>query len=173
MDMATSPFRGEDTEPQNGRVAQPCTDFVAARPSTHSSQSRNDLAVLTDPRLTTHHHADYSVVTLRGEFDVASRDTLNSELREATSRCPADTLVIDLAAVDFMDCTVLGVLVEAHRQATRAGLRLVMVSPPSGVQRLLDITRIDRTVPTKPHLRAALSASATAPRQGGSDRRLA
>ena len=113
------------------------------------------------------------MVTLRGEFDVASRDTLSGELREATSRCPGDTLVIDLAAVEFMDCTVLGVLVDAHRHATRAGLRLVMVSPPSAVQRLLDITRIDRTVPTKPHLGRHWARRQPRRRQDGSDRRLA
>ena len=173
MNMAPSPFRGGDAESRNGRVPQPRTDFVAARASAHSSSSGNDLTVLTDPRLTTHHHADYSVVALRGEFDVASSDTLSGELQEATSSCPGGTLVIDLTAVEFMDCAILGVLVQAHRHATGLGLRLVLVSPPRGVRRLLDITHIDRTVPTRPHLRAALSAPATTPHQDGSDRRLA
>ncbi len=169
MDMATSPLRGGDSESQSGRVAQPRTDFVGARASTHSSTSGNDLAVLTDPRLTTHHHADHSVVTLRGEFDMASRDLLSGELREATSSCPGGTLVIDLAAVEFMDCTALGVLVHAHRDAARQGVRLVLVSPTGAVQKLLDLTHIDRTLPTRPHLQAALGV----PQQDSSDRRLA
>jgi anti-sigma B factor antagonist len=173
MDMGTSPLRSGDGDRQHGRVRQPCTDFAAPRASTLSWYSGNDLAVLTDPRLTTHHHADYSVVALRGEFDVASRDALSGELHAAASSCPGGTLVIDLAAVEFMDCTVLGVLVEGHRKASLLGLRLVMVSPPIAVQRLLDITHIDRIVPTQPHLRAALSAPAATPHQDSSERRLA
>jgi anti-sigma B factor antagonist len=127
--------------------------------------------MLSSPRLATHHHADHSVVALRGEFDVASRDALSEELHEATSSCLGSTLVIDLGSVEFIDCTVLGVLVQAHRDATRRGLRLVLISPQSGVQRLLDITHIDRTVPTKPHLEAALGTPA--PHRDSSDRRLA
>jgi anti-sigma B factor antagonist len=129
--------------------------------------------MFTLPRLSTQHHADYSLVAMRGEFDVASRAALSAELHDAVSSCPGGTLVIDLGSVEFMDCTVLGVLVHAHRDATRLGLRLVLVSPPSGVQRLLDITHIDRTVPTKPHLQAALSTPASAPHRDSSERRLA
>ncbi len=162
MDMATSALRGGDGESQNGRVPQPRTDFVATRASTHWT-SGNDLALLTDPRLTTRHHADYSVVTLRGEFDVASRDRLSEELHKATNSCSGGTLAIDLSGVEFMDCTVLGALVQAHRHATMSGLHLVLVSPPSAVRRLLDITHIDRTVPTRPHLPAALTAPLGAP----------
>ncbi len=130
--------------------------------------------MLTDARLTTRHHPDYSMVTLRGEFDVASRDRLSEQLREAMHASPAGTVLVDLAGVEFMDCTVLGVLVHAHRQATRQGLRLVLVRPASAVQRLLDLTRIDRTVPTQPHLQAALNGPAiTLHTPGSADRRFA
>lgn len=170
MDMATFPALGGDGD-SHGRAPKRRTHFVATRALTHSPASGNDPAVLTDPRLTTHHHADYSMVTLHGEFDVASRDRLREQLREAMHTSPAGTLLVDLAGVEFMDCTVLGVLVRAHRHATRQGLRLVLVRPASAVQRLLHITRIDRTVPTRAHLKAALSAPTTMLRTPGSSGR--
>jgi anti-anti-sigma factor len=130
--------------------------------------------MLTEPRLTTHHQADYSTVTLRGEFDVASRDRLSEQLHEAMHTSPGGTVLVDLAGVEFMDCTVLGVLVDVHRHASRRGLRLVLVRPTGAIQRLLEITRIDRTVPTRPHVQAALNAPAiTLHSPSSSDRRFA
>jgi anti-sigma B factor antagonist len=173
MDMATFPTLGGDGE-SPGRAPQRRTHFVDTRASAHTSTSGNDAAMLTDPRLTTRHHADYSMVTLRGEFDVASRDRLSEHLSEAMHASPAGTVLVDLAGVEFMDCTVLGVLVHAHRLATRQGLRMVLVRPTGAVRRLLEITRIDRAVPTRPHLQAALNAPViTLHTSSSTDRRFA
>jgi anti-anti-sigma factor len=173
MDMATFPTLGGDGE-SHGRAPQRRTHFVATRAFTHTSASGNDPAVLTDPRLTTRHHADHSMVTLRGEFDVASRDRLTEQLREAMHASPAGTVLVDLAGVEFMDCTALGVLVPAHRRATRHGLRMVLVRPAGAVRRLLAITRIDRTIPTRANLQAALNAPViTLHTPGSPDRRFA
>lgn len=173
MDLTAFPMHGGDGE-MPGRAPQGRTPFVATRAFTPSPTSANDPAMLNDPRMIPHHHADYSVLVLRGEFDVASRDRLCEQLHSAMHSSPAGTLLVDLSGVEFMDCTVLGVLVQAHRNATRQGLRLVLVRPAGAIQRLLEITRVNRTVPTRPHLQAALSAPAiTLHSPGSPDRRLA
>jgi anti-anti-sigma factor len=110
----------------------------------------------TDPRLRTQHNDDHSLVMLGGEFDVASRDLLRLELHQALDACRGDRLLIDLSTVEFMDCTVLGVLVRAHQQAGRLGVQLVLVDPPRQVRRLLEISQIDRLIPSRPGLQAAL-----------------
>jgi anti-anti-sigma factor len=112
----------------------------------------------TAPRFTTEHHPEYSLVALRGEFDVASRAAVREVFHGALTSCPGDTLLVDLSGVEFLDCTVLGVLVRAHQEATRLGMRLVLLGPTGPVQRLLGLAQIDRTITTRPHLYAALSA---------------
>jgi len=109
----------------------------------------------TDSLMSTQHQADHSLVTLGGEFDVASRDRLRDALRQAVDGCPGDRVVVDLTAVEFMDCTVLGVLVHAHNHAAALGRQLVLVNPAGPVQRLLSISQIDRMIPSQPDLRAA------------------
>jgi anti-anti-sigma factor len=109
------------------------------------------------------------LVTLRGEFDVASREALRQELRSALESCSGDTVLIDLSGVEFLDCTAVGILVRAHNEATGMGRRLVLLGASGGVQKLLDITHIDRTIATRPHLQAALSRPAMVPRLGIAD----
>ena len=53
-------------------------------------------------------------------------------------------LVLDLAALEAVDATGLGVLVGAHRRAQRAGRTLVLADAPRAVGRLLFLTRSTR-----------------------------
>jgi anti-anti-sigma factor len=123
----------------------------------------------TEPRLRTQHHAEYSLVSLRGEFDVASRAAVRDVLHGALISTPGDAVLVDLTRVAFLDCTIVGVLVRAHQEATRLGMRLVLFGPTGPVQRLLALSQIDRTITTRPHLYAALSMSMTAPDLGNAD----
>ena len=57
-----------------------------------------------------------------------------------------DDLVVDLAGVELVDATGLGVLVGAHRRADRAGRRLVLRGIPERIDRLLVATRLHRVL---------------------------
>ena len=85
------------------------------------------------------------LVQLAGRLDVHAAADVRLALADAVDTGTGD-LVIDLAALEGMDATGLGVLVSAHRKAGRAGRTLVLrdVSPP--VSRLLYITRLDRVL---------------------------
>ena len=115
-----------------------------------------------DPRLDTQHHGDHTIVTLRGEFDLASRPALREELRRALETCAGHLLVLDLTAVGFLDCAALGVLVGVHNDANRQGVSLALVGAPRPIKRLLGITQIDLLIKTHPNLEAALSVPAPA-----------
>lgn len=85
------------------------------------------------------------VVHLTGRLDV--HVAADARLALATAvEIGSGELVVDLAALDALDATGLGVLVGAHRRAGRAGRTLVLrdVSPPVG--RLLFLTRLDRVL---------------------------
>jgi anti-sigma B factor antagonist len=81
-----------------------------------------------------------AVVSLTGEHDLSSSGRVREAL-EAAGRSPVT--VLDLSAVEFVDSSILGVVVSAHRDAEQAGRRLVLVigaEPTTSVRRILDLT---------------------------------
>jgi anti-anti-sigma factor len=85
------------------------------------------------------------VVQLAGRLDVHGAADVRLALADAVELGTGD-LVIDLALLEAVDATGLGVLVGAHRRAGRAGRTLVLrdVTPP--VHRVLFLTRLDRVL---------------------------
>jgi anti-anti-sigma factor len=87
---------------------------------------------------------DAAVVTLRGEHEAYTADKLarhvNGLLSEGVS------VVVDLRETTFIDSTVAGALLTAHRRARAAGLRFaLLLGPDTGwpVRRLLEVTGLE------------------------------
>jgi anti-sigma B factor antagonist len=82
-----------------------------------------------------------AVLTLCGEHDMAT----SSEIAAALSSVTGDVLV-DLSKCEFIDSTVIGVLLKKAQELKRAGSRIDLVVPPTQthVARTLEITGIDR-----------------------------
>jgi len=59
-----------------------------------------------------------------GEVDIASRAVLAAAIAEALANERADTVVIDLAEVTFMDCGGMSALIGGRRLAAQAGRAL-------------------------------------------------
>lgn len=85
------------------------------------------------------------VLVLRGRLDVAAAADVRLALAAAVEAGDGD-LILDLAALDGLDPTGLGVLVGAHRRAGRSGRTLVLQDVPPGIGRLLRRTRLDRVL---------------------------
>jgi anti-sigma B factor antagonist len=85
------------------------------------------------------------LVHLAGRLDVHAAADARLGLADAVQTGSGD-LVIDLAALEAVDATGLGVLVGAHRRADRAGRTLVLRDVPPPVWRLLFLTRLDRVL---------------------------
>jgi anti-anti-sigma factor len=85
------------------------------------------------------------VVHLTGRLDVHAAADARIALADAVDSGSGD-LVIDLASLEAVDVTGLGVLVGAHRCAGRAGRTLVLRDVPPTVGRLLFLTRLDRVL---------------------------
>jgi len=84
-----------------------------------------------------------SAITVRGELDLACADALRTTIREVR-RAGTRYLRIDLSGVTFLDATILGVLVEAHRDFLDRRGTLVLAGVAGRVARLLSLTRLDR-----------------------------
>jgi anti-anti-sigma factor len=88
---------------------------------------------------------DGTLVALTGRLDVHAAADVRNALADAVDRGEGE-LVIDLAEVEALDATGLGVLVGAHRRAQRAGRTLVLEDIPDAVWRMLFVTRLDRVL---------------------------
>ena len=82
-----------------------------------------------------------AVIAVSGELDLASSPSLDGELERALDS-GAETLVLDLRQLEFMDSTGLSVIVKAHQRLTASGRQLSLVRGPQQVQRLLDLTGV-------------------------------
>ena len=79
-----------------------------------------------------------TVVALSGELDMAATPFVRSRVDEAAG---TRALVLDLAAVTFVDSSMLKELLRAHSQLSHRGGLLVLAAVQSAVQRLLELTR--------------------------------
>jgi anti-sigma B factor antagonist len=79
----------------------------------------------------------------RGEIDIATLDTLSSELRTA-SATDHETVVVDLREVTYIDSAGLGVLVSAHKLMKSEDRSLVLRVAHPEMLKLLSITGLDQ-----------------------------
>jgi anti-anti-sigma factor len=88
---------------------------------------------------------DATVLRVVGELDLATAP----ELREAIDRVrqSSELLVLDLAAVEFIDVSGLRVLVTACREAQREGRRLVLTNVSDPVRRIVALARLTEPLP--------------------------
>jgi anti-anti-sigma factor len=54
--------------------------------------------------------------------------------------------VVDLTDCPFVDAATVGVFLDVHRQAWRAGGRLVLRSPSARLRRILHLARVDHVL---------------------------
>jgi len=88
--------------------------------------------------LSTLEDGGHLLVTLRGELDAVEAAGAEAALAAATAGNPR--VVVDLAALEFLDCCGLGVLIRARVQAQQAGGDLLLAAAGPQVRRILALT---------------------------------
>jgi anti-sigma B factor antagonist len=112
---------------------------------------------LLDPHLVAHH----TVVEVTGEIDVASAPILRDRLLALLNR-GAESLVVDLRGVTFVDSTGVGSLLRVfHRQSLLGGSVHFVADQPS-VLRVLDLMQLTRRLHVTPSV-AAVDVCCPAP----------
>lgn len=103
----------------------------------------------------------WQVLSVSGELDLATAPRLRDQVAYVAAT-PAGNVVLDLTEVTFMDCTALGVLVQAR---VTLGDRLWLRGLPRPVLRLLALTGLEATFALLPAVPPA--AAAPDPHTGG------
>lgn len=93
--------------------------------------------------LETTDHGDLTVVSVKGEVDLYSAPGLKERVADLVSS-GRTRLAIDLAGVEFMDSTGLGVLIGGLKRCKEAGGSLALVGPREPVVKVLAITGLDK-----------------------------
>jgi anti-sigma B factor antagonist len=94
-----------------------------------------------------------AVIVLGGELDLYNADDIRSALAGVIGDAPR-CVVVDMADVEFIDSTALGVLIEARSHLGENRLRLA--APQLGTKRTLEVTGLDRQLPVYDSVEAAL-----------------
>jgi anti-anti-sigma factor len=87
------------------------------------------------------------VVTLRGEWDIATKDRLHQAL--GALRTDRD-VVIDLREAAFFDSSALSELIAFQRRLADQGHRLETVVGDSNMRRLLELTNLEKLLGVSP-----------------------
>lgn len=96
------------------------------------------------PGLSVRDEGDGRTLVLAGELDLATAHILESALdRHCGEHDVAGDLTLDLSGLDFMDSTGIKLIIAAARRLEGRGC-LILRSPASAIQRVLELVQIDR-----------------------------
>ncbi|WGL50364.1 STAS domain-containing protein [Nocardioides sp. BP30] len=94
-----------------------------------------------------------STLALEGSVDLVTRQALVEAGRDVLAEGKA--LTLDMAAVDFIDSTGLGSLVELSREAAARDAVMVVAPRSPRVERVFELTGLDRVWAAAPSLVSA------------------
>jgi anti-anti-sigma factor len=89
---------------------------------------------------------DVHTICVSGELDLATADSLQREL-ERVEATDADSIILDLSGLRFMDSTGVRLMLRAHARSRADSDRLTMLRGPASVQRVLDLTGVADLLP--------------------------
>ena len=128
-------------------------DTETLSPTTsHSSTRPGDLTLIIDRRA---HDARLAVV---GQLDHANKDSM-SRAAAALLRPPVRALLLDFDGVSFFGAAGVTALINIHKAAAEAEIRVILTGVRPQVRRVLDLTRTTHLIPIA-HTRATEPATA-------------
>lgn len=100
----------------------------------------------------------YTLVTLAGESDANTRQSLRDLLESEATR-DVRHLIIDLSGLRFIDSAGVHVLVDVRAILHGRDGELALVAPQPVVARVMSLAGVDQLIPVYANLDAALAAA--------------
>jgi anti-anti-sigma factor len=119
------------------------TDDVTEPRDLSRAEMLVDLGTLT---LRSEREGDVHTISLSGELDLATAAEVQREL-ERVEATDAESIVLDLSELTFMDSTGVRLLVTAHARARADSNRLALLRGGRAVQRILQLSGVDTLLP--------------------------
>ena len=112
---------------------------------------------------------DHLVVALSAELDICQAA---ATIAAIAGRGPGreHCVIVDLHALDFIDCAALRALARAQQQARQAGGQVLLAAPAGTLARVLDLTGLGDVLGVHPSVASALASAARWRPSGGSGR---
>ena len=96
------------------------------------------------------------VVAAPGEIDITNAEALRSALLKAAANGHG-RLVVDMTRTQFCDLSGLHTLIAAHKRAQDEGGSLLLINPARAIIRVLEVTGLNRLLPSFTSLDQALA----------------
>ncbi len=103
------------------------------------------------------------VVALRGELDLVDAADVAAALAAAVAREPG--IIVDLAGLEFIDCSGVAALARGRRRARQAGGDLLLAAPRQRVLRVVAITRLAGEFSVHASVEEAAGSAGRSPRE--------
>jgi anti-anti-sigma factor len=102
--------------------------------------------------------ASVAIVPIVGEHDLSRCETLKVALARAAIRAP--NVIVDLSRCDFLDSTVIRVLLDAQIVVVRdeGSFGVALPAEPNAVTRIAELVHLSQRVPTYSSVAAALES---------------
>jgi anti-anti-sigma factor len=98
-----------------------------------------------------------ALVVLAGEHDLDSADEVQQTFDQSLAAC--DHLIVDLSAVEFIDSTIVHVLLQAKKNAVELGRKFnVVLGSVPVAERILEVTGVVPLLNVVPTVERALAA---------------
>jgi anti-sigma B factor antagonist len=98
-----------------------------------------------------------ALVVLAGEHDLHSADEVEQTLDQSLAVC--DHLIVDLSAAEFIDSTIVGVLVQTKKDTIELDRKFnVVLGTAPVVERILGLTGVVAVLNVVPTVERALAA---------------
>lgn len=97
-----------------------------------------------DLGFTQHHAAEWTVLEINGEIDIATAPLVSDTVHRLIEREGVEKLLLDLRGVAFLDAAGVGALVRAHKLLIARGERLRLTGLRPNIARVLHVTGVNR-----------------------------
>ena len=90
------------------------------------------------------HLPTHVLVRRTGRFDFSTRDAFIAHIKQTIAQAAAPDIRVDLAGVDYVDSSALGMLLMTRDMAKQHDKEVTLSSPQPAVRQILDTAQFSR-----------------------------
>jgi len=105
-------------------------------------------------KITSESHLAATVLTMTGELTIDVADRFQHDVREHVNHFDSN-IIVDCAGLGLIDSVGLESLLWLSDELNRSGFKLTFVAVPEAVERIFELTRLDRIFSTHETVEAA------------------